>query len=175
MSYSSGGQKPKMGLTGLRWQRGQGCTPSGGSRRESISSSFPDSRSCPLIGLWPPFLVVQTVKCLSTVWDTWVRFLGWEDSLEKEMATHSSTLALKIPWTEELGAGYLSMGSQRVGHDWATSLSFFSFFLSSPKPATMGWVLLTWDHSDSASVSPSLSLSLTLLPPSVKDPCEIHK
>ena len=46
--------------------------------------------------------------------------------LEKAMATHSSTLAWKIPWTEELG-GLQSMGSQRVGHDWATSLSLFPF------------------------------------------------
>ena len=43
------------------------------------------------------------VKRLSTVWETWVRSLGWEDSLEKEMATPSSTLAWKIPWTEEPG------------------------------------------------------------------------
>ena len=49
-------------------------------------------------------LVAQMVKHLSTVWETWVWSLGWEDSLEKEIATHSSTLALKIPWTEELGA-----------------------------------------------------------------------
>ena len=49
--------------------------------------------------------------------ETWVRSLVGKDPLEKEMATHSSTLAWKIPWTEE------SMGSQRVGHDWATSLS----------------------------------------------------
>ena len=46
----------------------------------------------------------------------WVQFLGQEDSLEKEMATHSSILAWRIPWTEELG-GLQSMGSQRVGHD----------------------------------------------------------
>ena len=51
-------------------------------------------------------LVAQRLKRLSAMRETWVRFLGWEDSLEKEMATHSSTLALKIPWTEELGAGY---------------------------------------------------------------------
>ena len=44
-------------------------------------------------------------KCLFSSL-TWFQSLGWEDSLEKEMATHSSTLALKIPWTEELGAGY---------------------------------------------------------------------
>ena len=47
--------------------------------------------------------------------------LGWEDPLEKKMATHSSTLAWKIPWTEESGR-LESMGSQRVGHDWATLL-----------------------------------------------------
>jgi len=61
------------------------------------------------------------VKCLSTMWETWVRSLGWEDPLEKEMAIHSSTIAWKIPWTEEPGR-LQSMGSQRVGHDWATSL-----------------------------------------------------
>ena len=48
--------------------------------------------------------------------------LGWEDLLEKEMATHSSTLAWKMPWTEKPGR-LQSMGSQRVRHDWATSLS----------------------------------------------------
>ena len=48
--------------------------------------------------------------------ETWVQSLGWEDPLEKEMATHSSVLAWRIPWTEEPG-GLQSMGSQRVGHD----------------------------------------------------------
>jgi len=61
-------------------------------------------------------LVAQTVKCLPTVRETQVRFLGQEDLLEKEMATHSSTLAWKIPWTEERGR-LQSMGSQRVGHN----------------------------------------------------------
>ena len=51
-----------------------------------------------------------------------VWFLGWEDPLEKEMAIHSSTLAWKIPWTEEPDR-LQSMGLQRVGHDWTTSLS----------------------------------------------------
>ena len=55
--------------------------------------------------------------------ETWVWSLGWEDLLEKEMATHSSTLAWKIPWTGEPGR-LQSMGLQRVGHNWATSLSF---------------------------------------------------
>ena len=54
-----------------------------------------------------------------TVQETWVQSLGREDPLEEEMATHSSTLAWKIPWTEEPG-GLQSMGSQRVGHDLAT-------------------------------------------------------
>ena len=48
-------------------------------------------------------LVAQTVKCLSTMRETWVRALGWEDPLEKEMAIHSSSIAWKIPWTEEPG------------------------------------------------------------------------
>ena len=61
-------------------------------------------------------LVAQTVKHLSTMHETRIRSLGWGDSLEKEMAIHSSTIAWKIPWTEEPG-GLRSMGSQRVGHD----------------------------------------------------------
>ena len=60
-------------------------------------------------------LVAQTVKGLPTMRETWVRSLVGEDLLEKEMATHSSILAWKIPWTEEPG-WLLSMGSQRVGH-----------------------------------------------------------
>ena len=66
-------------------------------------------------------LVAQTVKRLPAVRETWVQSLGWEDPLEKGMATHSSTLAWKIPWVEEPGR-LQSMGSQRVRHDWATSL-----------------------------------------------------
>ena len=61
-------------------------------------------------------LVAQTVKRLPAMWETWVRFLGQEDPLEKEMAIHSSTLAWKIPWAEEPD-GLQSMGLQRVGHD----------------------------------------------------------
>ena len=66
-------------------------------------------------------LVAQMVKHLHTMRETWVQSLGWEDLLEKDMATHSSILAWKIPWTEEPSQ---SMGSLRVGHDWATLLSF---------------------------------------------------
>ena len=61
-------------------------------------------------------LVTQMAKHLLTMWETRVRFLGWEDPLEKEMATHSSTLAWKIPWAEDPGS-LQSMGSQRVRHN----------------------------------------------------------
>ena len=61
-------------------------------------------------------LVAQMVKRLPAMRETWVRFLGWEDPLEKEMAIHYSTLAWEIPWMEEPDR-LQSMGSQRVGHD----------------------------------------------------------
>ena len=60
--------------------------------------------------------VAQMVKNLSVMWETWVLSLGWEDLLKKEMATCSSILAWKIPWTEEPDR-LQSMGSQRVSHD----------------------------------------------------------
>ena len=66
--------------------------------------------------------MAQTVKHLSTMQETRVRALGWEDPLEKEMAIHSSTIAWKIPWTEEPGR-LQSIGLQRVRHDGATSLN----------------------------------------------------
>jgi len=61
-------------------------------------------------------VVAQNVKHLPAMWETQVRSLGWEDPLVKEMATHSSTLAWKIPWTEE-PCGLQFMGSQIFGHD----------------------------------------------------------
>ena len=76
-----------------------------------------------LLVLWASYLtsgaslVAQRLKLLPAVWETWVQSLGWEDSLEKEMATHSSILAWRIPWAEKPG-GLQSMGSQRVGHDF---------------------------------------------------------
>ena len=72
-------------------------------------------------------LVAQRLKHLPAMQETWVQSLGQEDSLEKEMAIHSSTIAWKIPWTQEPGR-LQSMGLQRVGHDWATSLSLSSIF-----------------------------------------------
>ena len=58
--------------------------------------------------------VAQTVKSLPAMWETWVRSLGWEDPLEEGMATYSSILVWRIPWTEEPGG---STQLQRVGHE----------------------------------------------------------
>ena len=60
--------------------------------------------------------MAQWLKRLPAMQETCVRSLGWEDPLEKDMATHSSILAWRIPWTEESG-GLKSKGSQRVGHN----------------------------------------------------------
>ena len=62
--------------------------------------------------------MAQRLKRLPAMWETWVRSLGQEDPLEKEMATHPSTLAWRIPWTEEPGRLQLqSTGLQRVRHN----------------------------------------------------------
>jgi len=70
-------------------------------------------------------LVAQRLKHLPAMWETWVRSLGQEDPLEKEMATHSSILAWRIPWTEELG-GLQSMG--RKESDTTERLHFHFHF-----------------------------------------------
>ena len=75
--------------------------------------------------------MAQTVKHLPTMQETWVRSLGWEDALEKEVATHSCILAWKIPWTEKPGK-LQAMGSQRVGHDRVTSLSLSRYIYGLP-------------------------------------------
>ena len=84
-------------------------------------------------------MVPQTVKHLPAMQKTWVQSLGREDPLEKEMATHSSILAWKIPWMEEPGR-LLSVGLQRIRHDRATSLSFLSlsFVYGSEKESLPG-------------------------------------
>ena len=86
------------------------------------SSTIPGLRSSPGEGIdyslqysWA-CLVAETVKNLSTLQETWVQSLGWEDPLAEGMATHSSILAWRIPWTEEPG-GLQSMGSQRIRHN----------------------------------------------------------
>ena len=104
-----------------------------------------------------PPLVAQRIKRQPAMRETPVRSLGWEDPVEKEMATHSNILAWRILWTEEPGE-LQSTGSQRVGHDWATSLSL-SFFPT--------WSLFQSLCLPSPSPSPALSLSPTAprLPP----------
>ena len=69
------------------------------------------------------------VNCLSTMQETWVWSLGWEDSLEKEMATHSSTFALKIPWMEEFGAGYCPWGHKESGKTERLHFHFLSIII----------------------------------------------
>ena len=75
----------------------------------------------PELGPYPTVLgtslVAQTIETLSAMQETRVQSLGREDPLEKEIATHSSTLAWKIPWTEEPGRLHTVHGLQRVGHD----------------------------------------------------------
>ena len=71
-----------------------------------------------MITFWAS-LVLQLVENPPAMRETWVQSLVWEDLLEKGMATHSSILAWRIPWTEEPGV-LQSMSLQRVGHDWAT-------------------------------------------------------
>ena len=83
-------------------------------------------------------MVAQMVKSLPAVRETQVRSLDQEDPLEKEMATHSSILVRKIPRMEEPGQ-LQSVGSQRVGHDWTTSLSF-SFYTD----VRVGWAPKNW-------------------------------
>ena len=68
-------------------------------------------------------LVAPTVRHLPTTWETQVQSLGWEDPLEKEMATHSNTLAWKIPWMEEHGR-LQSLGLLRVGHERDFTFTF---------------------------------------------------
>ena len=86
-------------------------------------------------------LVAQTVKRLPTMWETWVGSLGWEDPLEKEMATHSSILAWRIPWTEEPG-GLQSVGLQRVGQ---TERLHFHFSLHPRRIVTQGTITYSDD------------------------------
>ena len=71
-----------------------------------------------LLSVYGTSPVAEMVKNLPATWGTWVKSLGWEDPLEEGMATHSSILAWRIPWTEGPG-GLQSIGSPRVRHDWS--------------------------------------------------------
>ena len=105
-------------------ENGRGCV------RPPEGAPAPQERGKPVLQRkWNRSSVAcnQMVKRLR---ETRVQSLGWEALLEKEMATHSSTLAWKIPWTKEPGR-LQSMGSQRVTHDWTTSLSLLDILLIS--------------------------------------------
>ena len=75
-------------------------------------------------------LVAQIVKNPPAMRETWVQSLGWEDPLEKGMATHTTIIAWRIPWVEEPGG---SMESQRVGHDWTTIFLYSTIYLTIPQ------------------------------------------
>ena len=87
---------------------------------------------------------------LPAVWETWIRSLGWEDALEKEMVTHSSILAWIIPWTEEPGR-IQSMGSQEIGQDWATSFHFTSLHFISLHFTSLHFI---WEYLVVTGASP---------------------
>ena len=95
--------------------------------------------------------MAQMVKNLPEMQETWVRSLGWEDPLEEGMATHSSILAWRIPWTEKPG-GLQSITSPRVGHDWVTkhnstaSFKFSCIFFQKGKRHENCRILSISDH-----------------------------
>ena len=93
--------------------RGRGSCQRSHTEVLDLKLGLPVPKRNHLSGRKQVFPVAQTVKSLPATQETWVRSLGWEDPLEKGMATHSSVLAWRIPWTEEPG-GLQSMGSQRV-------------------------------------------------------------
>ena len=115
--------------------------------------------------------VAQRLKRLPPMWETWVWSLGQEDPLEKEMVTHSSILAWRIPWTEKPGK-LQSTGSQGVRHNWETSLSLslywvphsvlgFGGWFSSVQSLCSVWLFETpWTAACQASLSLTISQSL---------------
>ena len=112
----------------------------------------------PIGGATRASLVAQLVKNLPAVQETRVQYLGWEDPLAKEMTTHSSTLAWKIPWAEEPGRLHTVHGIARVTHDLAT------------KPPPIGEeylydVNLGHTHAEPVNVGKGLASTLSLLGP----------
>ena len=97
-----------------RLQTGLPCESLRDRGRRPVQQFSVRNNSCP--GHLGAFLVVQVVNHLPAMQQTWVRSLGWEDLLEKAVATHSSILVWRIPWTEDPGE-LQSIGLQRVGHD----------------------------------------------------------
>ena len=133
-------------LSALWWIRGLWKLPDGRDRLRGKLDLVLKGRAI-LSKSLIPFSVdglpwwLRQVKRLPAMWETRVQFLGREDPLEKEMAIHSSTLAWKIPWTEESDR-LQSTGSQRVGLDWATSLLLMGRALFPPCCLTWGQTMV---------------------------------
>ena len=103
--------------------------------------------------------MAQRVKNLPAIWETWVQFLGWEDPLEKVMATHSGIFSWRIPWTDVPGR-LQSTGLQRVGHYWATKHSTCKQPKSPLAPGRTGrWARVRWAEETEA---PGLEGSVAL-------------
>ena len=140
------------GLSSINSNGYAGLLNSGGSEGPSWKSDFSRKRFSPHYSMTLKIflrrasshsrasLVAQMVKSLPSLQETQVQSLGWEDPLEKEMATLSSILAWRTPWKEELGR-LQPMGSQRVGHDWAINTLTV---MRNPKPASSNCWLLHW-------------------------------
>ena len=111
----------KLGFLGGSAGKESTCNAGDPSSVPGSGSSAGEGIGYPLQCSWAS-LVAQMVKNPPAMQETWVWSLGWEDLLEEGMATHSSILAWRIPWTEEPGR-LESMGLQRVRHDWATKHS----------------------------------------------------
>ena len=133
----------------------------------------------------PIFGLTWWLRRLPAMRETWVWSLGQEDPLEKEMATHPSTLAWKIPWTEE-PCRLQSLGSQRVGHNWATSLHFFTSYYSDTSGSFLQKGRQKWNQQGTQNLCPQIrcewncslpsisycwwSFSSTIFPPSLPAP-----
>ena len=102
--------------------------------------------------LWAS-LVAQMVKNLPAIREILVWSLGWEDLLEKGMATHSGIVAWKIPWTEEPG-GLQSMGLQRIGHDWVPRPTLLLTFTFSGTSLPVQWLRLCTAHAGGVGLIP---------------------
>ena len=149
-----------MGFTGSSACKEFACNAGDPSSIPGLGSSPGEEMGYPLQCSWA-FLVAQTVKNLPAMQGTWVQSLGWKDPLEEGMATHSSILAWRIPWTKEPG-GLQSMGSQRVRRDSATNTHTSPDFSSLLSSVTYSFAL---KHSSCSEqyISPSIFLCVCFL------------
>ena len=115
---------------------------------QPLGCSWWGSRNLFLLPIYETSLVAQTVKRPSAMWEIWVQTLGREDFLEKEMVTHSSILAWKIPWMEEPGTVH------GVTKSWTrpSDFTFFLSFLFKPNPMKSSlWPFSPWKEPECIS------------------------